>query len=507
MFVNPRFEFNRPKASTPESPEDSKNFLSINTMSEPPEETENQLKDDIKQDELPQKLQKLYLKAESAMELRNWSYSISLLQAILQKEPGFLDGRKRLRLAAIKEKGGKRGVKLGGDAIKVMRMQSQVKKDPLGVLAALEKEVLATDPYNPQANELFYEGAVAAGLPMTGGFALETAIEGDPDNLKFYHKLGDFYMEQEMFEEAAVTFGKIVEKDHTDLTAGKKYKDATAKGSIASQKWDSEGDWRDLLKDKDASAELESKGRAAMTPDMLREQADQLAAEYAQDQNNLDVTRRLAKTYEELEDFPSALQFYEWAHHLSSNDPALEKKVAEIREKVNSAKLSELRKFVEENPDHPELDKYKAELEEAEQSQMDQLIAESQARVDRNPTDNELRFELGGRLFTAGRYRDAIKHLQQAKRSPNLRIKVMNMLGQCYTNMNMTDLAASQFEEAIAEIQVMDDTKKDLLYNLALLYEKLDNKEKYLECLKQIYAVDYEYRDVAARVEKSYGDD
>lgn len=469
------------------------------------DENEPQVRDDVKQHELPDKLNKLFLKAEAAMELRNWSYAVSLLQAILQKEPGFLDGRKSLRLAAVKANEGKRGVKLGGEALKVLKMQSQVKKNPIGVLNALEKEVLATDPYNPQANELFYEAAVAAGLPMSGGFALETVIEGDPDNLKFYHKLGDFYMDQEAYEQAAVTFGKIVDRDKTDLEATKKYKDATAKGSIASQKWDSEGDWRDLLKDKDQAAELESKGRAAMTPEMLQQQVEILSAEYAQDQNNLDVSKRLAGTYEELEQFPEALQFYEWAFHLSGNDPALEKKVAQIREIVNSAHLDDLRRFIDENPEHPDVEQYKAQLAEAQKGQMDQLIAESQERVDRNPTDNELRFELGERLFKAEKYKDAIKHLQQAKRSPSLRIKVMSMLGQCYDRMNMTDLAASQFQEAISELQVMDDTKKDLLYNLALLHEKLGDEAAYLEALKQIYAVDYDYRDVAERVEKSYG--
>ena len=70
-------------------------------MSETPEE--NEAKDDVKQQDLPANLNKLYLKAESAMELRNWSYAVSLIQAILTKEPGFLDGRKRLRLAAVKQ--------------------------------------------------------------------------------------------------------------------------------------------------------------------------------------------------------------------------------------------------------------------------------------------------------------------------------------------------------------------------------------------------------------------
>ncbi len=178
-------------------------------------------------------------------------------------------------------------------------------------------------------------------------------IDGDPENIKFYHKLGDFYMAREIFDKAAEIFGKIVEKNRSDLEATKKYKDATARGSIASQKWDSNGDWRDLLKDKNQSKELESKGRAAMTPEMLAAQAEQLLAEYSADQNNLDVTKKLAATYEQLEDFQTSLQFYEWALHLSHNDPSLEKKVASIRETVNKAYLDQLRQFVEENPATP----------------------------------------------------------------------------------------------------------------------------------------------------------
>ena len=464
-----------------------------------------ELKDDVRQQQLAPNLNKLFLKAESAMELRNWSYAVSLIQAILVKEPGFLEGRKRLRLASVKENEGKRGIKMGGEALKVMKMQSQVKKDPLNVMVMLEKDVLAGDPYNPQGNELLYEAAVAAGLPVTAGFALQTVIDGDPENIKFYHKLGDFYMSREIYDKASEIFGKIVEKNRSDLEATKKFKDATARGSIASQKWDSEGDWRDLLKDKDASKDLESKGRAAMTPEMLQAQADGLAAEYAANQNNLDVTKRLAATYEELEQFESALSFYEWAFHLSNNDPSLEKKVANIREIVNKAHLDALARFVEENPGHPDIELYKSQLAEAEKAQIEVLIAESRERVDRNPTDNELRYELGSRLFRAGQYRESIQHLQQAKRSPNLRIRVMNLLGQCYENMNMTDLAATQYEEALTELPSMDEVKKELLYNLGLLYEKLGNTAKYMECLKQIYAVDYGYRDVAVRVEGSYG--
>ena len=475
-------------------------------MSEPQEPEVPQHRDEVPEHDLPDKLVKLYNRAESAFELRNWGYAMQLLQAVLAQEPGFLHGRKMLRAAAVKNNEGKKGLKLGAEALKVLKMQSQVKKDPVAVLNALEKEVLASDPYNPQGNELFYDAAVAAGLPMSAGFALETVIQGHPDNTKFFHKLGDFYMDQDAFDKAAEIFNQIVQKDRTDLAASKKFKDATARGSMASQKWDSEGDWRDLLRNKDDASKLEKESRAAMTPDMLREQAARLTQEYEADQNNIEVVKQLADTYEQLEDFGTACNFYEWAFHLSSNDPALERKVALMREKVGRNQQRDLEAFIAENPEHPDIEQYQEQLKELKTSQLEGLIKESEERVNRNPTDTELRFELGERLFQGERYRDAIKHLQQATQSPNLRLRVMTMLGKCYERMNMGDLAVGQFENAIKEMAGMDDNKKDALYSVALLYEKLGNRENYLARLKEIYAVDYEYRDVAQRVEDSYSE-
>ena len=47
--------------------------------------------------ELSESLRALWLKAVSAIELRNFGYAISLLQEILKQEPEFLTGRRLLR--------------------------------------------------------------------------------------------------------------------------------------------------------------------------------------------------------------------------------------------------------------------------------------------------------------------------------------------------------------------------------------------------------------------------
>jgi hypothetical protein len=50
----------------------------------------------------------------------------------------------------------------------------------------------------------------------------------------------------------------------------------------------------------------------------------------------------------------------------------------------------------------------------------------------------------------------------------------------------------------------MDATKKEILYKLGLVFEKMGKKDESLKCMKDIYEVDYGYLDVAQRVEQSY---
>jgi Flp pilus assembly protein TadD len=132
------------------------------------------------------------------------------------------------------------------------------------------------------------------------------------------------------------------------------------------------------------------------------------------------------------------------------------------------------------------------------------LIVDAQERVARNPTDLQLRFELGENLFDAGRFREAVPELQRARQNPYARLKAMNLLGCCYGELEMLDLAMKQLEEASKEILSMDPMKKEIVYNLGLVYEQMGEREKSLACMKQIYEVDYGYRDVATRVESSY---
>jgi tetratricopeptide (TPR) repeat protein len=465
------------------------------------DETENKGPECVAEAQLASNLKNLYLKALSAIELRNYDYSISLLQAVLKEEPRFLDGRKILRGAEVqKSKSSKRLIKLGG--FSGVKFQGQIKKDPLAAIVAIEKE-FEKDPFSAGAHQALFEAGVAAGMPETAAYALETVLEGHPDNLKVGHQLARFYMENDDPESASRIFEKILKKNPADLEAIQGEKNASARASMK-KSWEGKS-FQETLASSDEAAELEQESRAAMTREQMEEQLDKLSEQYAEDANNLAVVKRIANLYEQMENWGEALTYYEWAFQLSNGDTALSRRVDSMRDLQRTVELEGMEADVEAEADEGVREEKKAAITELKQERAITAISEARDRVDKNPTDPQLRFELGQSLFAAGEFSDAIPELQRAKSNPHLRIRTMLMLGQCYEAKNMLDLAVRQFKEANDELFAMDDTKKELLYNMGLTYEKLEDKDNSLECFKQIYEADYGYRDVAKRVEESYG--
>ena len=78
------------------------------------------------------------------------------------------------------------------------------------------------------------------------------------------------------------------------------------------------------------------------------------------------------------------------------------------------------------------------------------------------------------------------------------------MLGRTFRAKGMFDLSIKQLSDALADLVAMDATKKEVLYEKGLIHSEMGQHDQALDCFKQIYEVDYGYRDVAHRVEASY---
>lgn len=450
--------------------------------------------------DLPRNLRDLLTKAKGAVEMQNYKYTISLMQAVMREAPGFVEGRKLLRNSEIILAGGKKKKGLfGGGGLGTMKLTGFAKKDPLGALDAIEKE-LEKDPYNSGANELLFETALRLNFLETAAFALETIRSGAPENTKLLHKLAEFYLTRELPQRAADVYRDICKHDPTDTAAVKGEKDSTARASMMKQRGES-GEYILGKKDEAETLALEKSARAALTGDQLVEKVEELVAEYEADPNNVAVVKELASTYEEMEDWANARTFYEWAYQISAGDVALKSKAGSMKDKAAEYELKTLQDAVTLNPEDTEA---KEKLDEVRSSRIAEQVAERRKRVEQNPTDPQLRFDLGEVLHRAGEYSEAIPHLQQATRNPHIRTRVLLLLGRTFDAKGMHDLAVKQLSDANAELMVMDATKKEILYELGLIHDNQGDKTAALECFKQIYEVDYGYRDIAARVEGSY---
>ncbi len=455
------------------------------------------------ENDLPAHVTPLWLKARSAVQVNNLDYSINLLQAVLKEAPGFLEARKILRKCAIQLHGStkKKGLfGMSGGGMGVMKLASQAKKDPSAALPLIEKE-LEKDPVNDQANDLLFDTAMKLDLPDTAAFALETIRQHNPENTKLLHKLAEHYLSREMPTKAADVYNDIIKQAPTDSVAIKGAKDSSARASMQKARWDENTSMRDLMRDAEANEEMEKASRTGLTRDQLEGRRDKVIEKYNNDPNNLATAKELAGIYEQLEDWANAHTFYQWAHSLSNGDVALATKSTAMHDRALEVELKALEEGLAIDPDNQEL---KAQLDARRAERLAEQVQEAKARVDQNPTDPQLRYELGNALYKSGDYTGAIPHLQQATRNPHIRTKVLLLLGRTFRAKNMYDLAIKQLSDALADLHTMDNIKKEVLYEKGNIHHEMEDKAAALDCFKQIYEVDYGYRDVASRVESSY---
>lgn len=192
----------------------------------------------------------LWLKAVAAIELRNFDYAISLLQAVLKQEPEFLTGRQLLRRTEVtKHKGDRRALfNISTSAISVMKAQRELKKDPKRAVEMIEK-VLENEPYSRQANLVLKQAALAAGWPEIAVFALQTLLEEKARDTRILHELGRLYHELGESEKEVEVYNRVTDIDPSDAEANRLGKDASARAAMKSGGWTEARSYRDLIKD------------------------------------------------------------------------------------------------------------------------------------------------------------------------------------------------------------------------------------------------------------------
>jgi tetratricopeptide (TPR) repeat protein len=126
------------------------------------------------------------------------------------------------------------------------------------------------------------------------------------------------------------------------------------------------------------------------------------------------------------------------------------------------------------------------------------------ARVDREPHNGRLQYELGLRLKRAGKFRLAIPPLQAARSDPRHKVQVLVDLGECFQKIEQYKLALSHYEQAIelsGEQQQGSEMGKLALYRAGVLATGLRELDRAEQHLTELAGRDFSFRDVAQRLD------
>ena len=453
--------------------------------------------------ELPRDVRALYNKGNEALSRENIDYAIDLFNQVLAREPGFYECRKALRIAQLQRSGGGGGGflkrMLSGASASPLLAKGQValRTDPAGALQIAE-QVLNHDPNSSAAHKLIVEAARTLQMPRTAVLSLELLVKFSPRDKDVALKLGNALAEIGEGQHAERVLVEICRLYPRDAELAQALKDVSARKTMDEGGYealaDGTGSYRDILKDKEEAISLEQQNRQVKSEDVNARLILEYEARLPNEPNNVKLLRSLAELYRQKNQFDAALGYYERIKQTDvGSDAALDQAIAETVGRKYDYQISQL------DPAAPESAERAAALRAEKQAY---LLAECKKRVERFPTDLQLRFDLGELYFQAGKISEAIQELQKAQNNPHRRVAALNMLGQCFAKRKPTwDMAVRSFQNALKEKPVFDEEKKELIYNLGSVLEAMGKKAEALEQFKLIYEVDIGYKDVMAKVD------
>ena len=359
------------------------------------------------------------------------------------------------------------------------------------------EKLLRNNPLNSKFIVVFTQAAVSANLPETAIQTLEIARDHYPNDVATLNWLGVLYQKVGRTRSARECFEKLCEICPSDPTALKSLKDAMALDSMSTDGWtesaETGGTYRELIKDAKEAELLEQEAKAMKNEKDVDALIINIQTKLASEPGNMNYYRFLAKLYTQKKMFGDAIATLKKAMEIGSSDPELDNAMISIRVQQLDDEISQLKAIG--NIDG-------SEAKEAEKKQF--IFKNLQEMVRRYPNDLKLRYEWGVILYDNSSLNDAIQQFQMSQRNPKYQVKSLYYLAMCFKQKKQYDLALNQLEKAASETPIINETKKDILYELGEISGLTGNKDKAAGYYKQIYQADISYRDIAEKIEQVY---
>ncbi len=452
--------------------------------------------------ELDPRLQKQISAAEQQLKT-NPQYAVEVLTGILSRNPGCIEIRRTLRTAQKNVMGTKKGLFdgiVGG--LTSGKIAKAVETDPIAAIAVAEL-ALAKKPTDTNANKTLAQAATKIGFYALAAFAYEELAANDPKNVQHFIDLANTWIvagENDAALEAADK-GLRAFPGNGDLQEA--VRKASVNKTMKKGNWEDKGDFQSKLKDKDEALRLDQSTRTVTDAATALEQAAQTAVKIQGEPDSLDLYRDIVRQFISAGDLDSAIAWLQRGRltTMGRADPSLERQESDLLIQRLEKISKQLREVLATNPSDAT---NKAALEKNEVELADYRLKTAGSLVERYPNDYAYRFDFGSLLLAAGRVEDAVQQLQYAQRNPKYRQPSLLALGKAFVLSNKFDIAVEQLSLAKSEIHMMNDLKKDVIYELGSAYEKMGKAKEAVDEFKIIYMADSGFRDVAKKINDFY---
>ena len=448
--------------------------------------------------------QKLIENARIALERGNLEYVLEVTSQVLKTQPGCLPVRRLQRVAQLRQSRGKSGGFMGKalSGFSSAPFMFGGKKEPTKQLETAET-MLAKDPNNIAALKMLAEAAGGLSLPETVAFALDAIREIEPGNRANLLALGEAWLAAGKPVEALKAADELLKDKPTDADAQNLMRKASVAQTVTKHSWDQKTTYRDKMRDEAQAVSLEQAAKVVTGDAMTQRLLDEALGRVAKEPNNLNHYRSVSQAYKQMGNLDEALAWVRKAREqpVGKTDAALEKQESDLATAVIEKHLKDAEAAVAAAPSDAAA---QAKMVAAKKELADFKLTESKRYVERYPNDYPARYALGALLLEQGQTDAAIAQFQQAQKGPQVRVSSLVGLGRCFKAKKLYDLAIAQLNTAKNDLSTMDDTKKEVIYELGLCYELMGKPELAIEEFKVIYSEDIGFRDVADKINAFY---
>ena len=116
--------------------------------------------------------------------------------------------------------------------------------------------------------------------------------------------------------------------------------------------------------------------------------------------------------------------------------------------------------------------------------------------------DYETHYNLGIAYKEMGLVDEAIGEFQLASKDPGRAVECCSMLGHCFLEKGMPQLAIKWFRKGLETPAIGDHATAGMLYDLARVYQDTGDMDSAYKTFQEVYGLNANYRDVVQRVKE-----